>query len=85
MRWDELKNGLLLQAAEEQNFDVLITADQNIYYQQNNSKRAIALVVLSTNDWTRLAKHIDLIAAAILRSKRGSFELVRLPAKRGRN
>ena len=41
-----LKNGRLLEAAEEAGFDVLITVDQNIPDQQNLSRRKIALVIL---------------------------------------
>ncbi len=41
-----LKNGRLLEAAEESGFDVLITADQNIPDQQNLRGRKIALLIL---------------------------------------
>jgi len=46
--WDTLPNGDLLAAAEKAGFDVFLTADENIRYQQNHSSRRIALVVLST-------------------------------------
>jgi hypothetical protein len=41
-----LKNGDLLEAAEEAGFDVLITVDQNIPYQQNLGARRIAVLIL---------------------------------------
>jgi hypothetical protein len=44
--WDKLKNGELLEAAEEAGFEVLVTPDKNIRYQQNLGFRRIALVVL---------------------------------------
>jgi len=44
--WDTLKNGELLAAAEAANFDVLLTTDKNIRYQQNLAQRKIAIVVL---------------------------------------
>ncbi len=44
--WDQLKNGELLDAAEQAGYDVLITPDQNIRYQQDLAGRKIALVVL---------------------------------------
>jgi len=45
MKWTRLSNGALLhQAATE--FDVLLTADQNIEFQQNLAKLPIAVVVL---------------------------------------
>jgi hypothetical protein len=49
--WSGLKNGALLAAAEEAGFDLLITADQELSYQQNLTSRRIALLVLSTNNW----------------------------------
>jgi hypothetical protein len=49
MGWTELDNGALLQAAEAE-FDVLITTDQNLRYQQNLSGRRLAILVLPTNE-----------------------------------
>jgi hypothetical protein len=45
--WSRLANGDLLNAAEDAGFDVLLTTDQNIRYQQNLVGRKIAIVVLS--------------------------------------
>ena len=45
MGWSSVKNGeLLMRAAAE--FDVFITADQNLRYQQNLSALPIAVAVL---------------------------------------
>ena len=49
--WDTLTNGALLSVAETAGFDVLLTADKNMRYQQNLEGRKIALVVLSTPQW----------------------------------
>ena len=49
--WSGLKNGALLNAAEQAGFDLSITADQESSYQQNLTGRKMALVVLSTNNW----------------------------------
>ena len=46
--WDRLSNGDLLTQAERAGFDVLLTADKNMRYQQNLAGRRIALIVLST-------------------------------------
>jgi hypothetical protein len=43
--WGTLKNGELLAAAEAAGFDVLVTTDKNIRYQQDLSQRKIAIVV----------------------------------------
>ncbi len=52
MRWEGLKNGALLAKAEEAGFDLLLTVDQNLRYQQNLSDRAIAVVVMIANGIT---------------------------------
>ncbi len=47
--WAELENGDLVAVAEKAGFDVLLTADRNLRYQQNLSGRKIAILVLPTN------------------------------------
>lgn len=63
--WERLKNGALLDAAEQMGCDVLVTCDQNIPYQQNFTDRKISVVVLSTNRWTRLRPLAARIATRI--------------------
>ena len=48
--WSGLKNGALLDAAEEADFELFITADQELRYQQNLTGRRMAHLVLSTNN-----------------------------------
>jgi hypothetical protein len=62
MGWDEVRNGLLLNAAEEAGFDVLITCDKNIPSQQNSKGRKIALFVLPIQNWPVLKGHAASIA-----------------------
>ncbi len=50
MEWSGLKNGMLLKRAVQENFDILLTIDKNISYQQNISQYNIAVVVLNSND-----------------------------------
>jgi hypothetical protein len=45
MGWAGTKNGALLQLAET-SFDVFITADQNVEYQQNLKSTILGIVVL---------------------------------------
>jgi hypothetical protein len=63
--WGNLKNGELLQRAEEGSFDVLVTTDQNLRYQQNLTGRKIAIVVLTTTSWPRIQKAINAVVVAI--------------------
>jgi hypothetical protein len=55
--WQGLENGALLDAAEQAGFDLLLTCDQNVQYQQNFAGRKLALVILSSNHWPTL-RHV---------------------------
>ena len=71
--WDTLSNGDLLATAEQAGFDVLVTADKNMRYQQNLEGRRIALVVLSTPQWPVVKLHLEKIAAAVNAATTGSY------------
>lgn len=47
--WKSTKNGKLLRAANDAGFDVLLTADQNMFFQQNLDGIRIAVLVVPTN------------------------------------
>jgi hypothetical protein len=79
--WDTLTNGDLLAEAERAGFEVLLTADKNIRYQQNLTGRRIALVVLSTPQWPLVRLHLDIIAAAVNAATPGSYAEVAIPYK----
>lgn len=76
--WTGIKNGQLLRLAEAQ-FDLFITADQNLRYQQNLSGRRIAIIELSTNKFRRLAAAQQLILSAIAGLQAGEFRLLAIP------
>jgi hypothetical protein len=77
--WDTLSNGDLLAEAERAGFDVFVTADKNIQYQQNLSGRKIAVVVLSTPQWPLVRLHTEQIAAAVNAAMPGSYAEVHIP------
>jgi hypothetical protein len=77
--WDTLSNGDLL--AERVGFDVFLTADKNIQYQQNLSGRKIAVLVLSTPQWPLVRLHTAKIAAAVNAATPGSYGEVQIPYK----
>jgi len=77
--WATLENGNLLAAAEQAGFDVMVTADLNIKYQQNLSARIIALVVLSTNAWPVIRDNLPPLLHAISLAKPGSYQELKLP------
>jgi hypothetical protein len=62
--WETLKNGALLDAAEEAGFEVLLTTDQNLPYQQNLPGRALRLVILVAHS-NRVAELSSLVPAAL--------------------
>ena len=80
MRWHpQLENGELLKACEEEGFDVMVTADQNIRYQQNLTGRRLALVVLGSNIWPIVRDHQLKIAAKVDAALPGSYEFIEMP------
>jgi hypothetical protein len=85
MGWARLTNGDLLNAAEAENFDVMITADQNLAYQQNLRNRKLALVVLGTNKLSLLERRAKPIVEAVDTATVGSYQFVEyeLPPKPG--
>ena len=52
--WSTLQNGDLIQAAENDGFEVFVTTDRNLKYQQNFTGRKIAIVVLTSTSWPRI-------------------------------
>jgi glutamate racemase len=74
--WATLKNGELLAAAENRGFEVLVTTDTNLQYQQNLNQRKIAIVVLSTTSWPRIQKNIKAIISAIDLATTNSYQSV---------
>lgn len=77
--WNNLKNGELLQKAEENGFSVLVTTDQNLRYQQNLVDRKIAIVVLTTTSWPRIERTVENVAKAINSAALCSYVEVSIP------
>jgi hypothetical protein len=77
--WAELTNGELLGAAETAGFDVMITTDKGIRRQQNMAGRTLALVVIDTNDWTRIRKWKSLVVAALAGVRPATYIEVEIP------
>ncbi len=48
MGWSGYRNGTLLKAAVEEQFDLLLSIDKNMVHQQNMAKYDIAVVVFDT-------------------------------------
>lgn len=80
-RWDEISNGALIEAAELAGFDVVITTDKNIRYQQDLASRRIALVVLGNSQWPMVKLVASSIVVAVNAAVPGSYIEVEVPFK----
>ena len=74
-----MENGELLTLAEAAGFDVLVTTDKNLGYQQNLAGRKIAIVVLGLGRWSVMKRHVAQIVAAVNAATPGSFAEVEIP------
>ena len=74
--WSELINGDLLDNAEAEGYEILITADQSMSYQQNLARRHIAVVVLLSNRWPDVRTRIAEIHAALEEVQQGEVREV---------
>jgi hypothetical protein len=77
--WDGISNGELLQEAEAAGFDVLLTTDKRIRYQQKLIGRKIAIVVLGNSQWPVVRRYLDQIALAVNQAVPGSYAVVAIP------
>ena len=79
--WDRVSNGDLLKLAEAAGFDLLLTRDKRIRYQQNLANRKIAIVVLGNSTWRIVRLHLDRISLAVSEAIPGSYIEVEIPFK----
>ena len=63
--WDRISNGELLNLAEANGFDLLLTTDKKIQYQQNLTGRKIAILVLGNSTWPVVRLYLERIASAV--------------------
>lgn len=78
-KWDRLRNGELLNAAEAAGFDVLVTTDKSMRYQQNLTGRKIAIVVLGKQQWPELQAHVQLVVVAVNAATPGAYTEIDMP------
>ncbi len=79
--WDKLKNGDLLTAAEQAGFDLLLTTDKNLRYQQNLTGRRLAILVLGQQQWPQLRLYVQRVVEAIDAATHGSYMEIEIPGK----
>jgi len=71
--WGDLSNGDLISAAEDRGFDVLVTTDRNLRYQQNLAERELAIAVIIDSAWPVLRERADNVAEVIVTMKSGDY------------
>ena len=77
-----MRNGELPQAAAAAGFEVMVTTDMNLPYQQNLAERRIAIVVLSTTSRPRIRAATEAVASVVAR--KGMLTHDRVPSERTR-
>lgn len=77
--WSTLSNGELLRVAEADGFDVLLTPDKDLPFQQSLKGRRIAVVVLGNPQWPLVRLYVESIVAAVNAAAPGSCTVVEIP------
>ena len=77
--WSKLNNGELLDAAERAGYEVFVTTDTSLKYQQNLGARRIAIVVLLSTSWPRMQRVVASVVAAVDAAVPGSYSEVEIP------
>ena len=82
--WSGLGNGDLIEEAEQEGYEVLITTDQNMRYQQNLANRRLAIVVLLSTAWPYVQPWIDDIRLVLDEIRPGELREVPILEMEGR-
>ena len=78
--WHTLTNGELLDQAESDEYELLITADQRIPYQQNLSRRSIAVLIITSNEREAVTNALTPINDAVNSISAGETRILHIPA-----
>ncbi len=76
--WSSATNGDLLELAKD-HFDLFITADKNLRYQQNLTGRSLPIIELSTNDLRKILASGELLSQKVHSIKAGEYICVEIP------
>lgn len=68
-----------MAVAEAAGFDVLLTTDKNMHYQQNLAGRKISIVVLGVQQWPELHPHVGRVVDAVNKTTPGSYLELEVP------
>lgn len=76
--WETLRNGDLIRNAVQDGYEMIITCDQSIRFQQNLLRQPIALLTITTNDWDTIRTNFPLIRRAIETARQGENNVLYL-------
>ena len=76
--WSQLRNSALLDRAEEDGYQLLVTTDQSLRYQQDLANRELAILVLMSTAWPRIRLRTDVIRAVIHEIRPGECREVQI-------
>jgi hypothetical protein len=71
--WSAMENGALLRSAEEEGFELLVTTDRNLKYQQNLKGRRISILVLMSTSWPKISAKVSDIQTTVESIKPGDY------------
>ncbi len=71
--WSTVSNGELLRLAEAAGYEIFITTDQNLRYQQNLTGRRLGIVVLMGASWPKIQTRVPAILASIAAAQNGGY------------
>ena len=77
--WSTVTNGDLIRLAEQEGYELLITTDTNLRYQQNLRSRSIAILVLTTTSWPRIRQVVGEIQVAVAAIHEGDYREIPIP------
>ena len=77
--WSTVTNGEMIRIAEQEGYELLITTDTNLRYQQNLRSRSIAILVLTTTSWPRIRQVTGEIQAAVAAINAGDYREIPIP------
>ena len=71
--WSKLSNGNLLTQAEQEGYEILVTTDRNLHYEQNLEGRQIAIAVLMTTSWPRIKQQTSHVQSVVDAMQPGDY------------
>ncbi len=79
--WSDRANGELLDLAEREDYEVLVTTDQNLRHQQNQAGRQMGIVVILSANWPKIRRRVHEVDEAVIAVRHGGLTEVSIGSK----